>query len=289
MNFNPRAWPHPVLSPLVDDIASGSFDFELQATVEHDRWRITTTANFQDPTVASLISGGSAEYFLHMECRRTFYRSVFPSAAPKWEITIPGPELFGDVEASLLVIAKTDIDGYRHPAQHPDYNGKSFSVAIGEPLAVAESQTFPAFNEPDTLRQLSSILNIRKDDSITHMQVICEAERIIAVLPAEEYCNYVALRGGKLMAGVLANAVVLPALLQALHYVRRLDDVALSEFKAGHRWSRLVLNKLEQIGVDVLNGGDDGAACLLAAQRLLHGPLRRSLADLHSLLEDPDR
>ena len=91
------------------------------------------------------------------------------------------------------------------------------------------------------------------------------------------------------MAGILANAVVLTALLQALHYLRRLDDVALDEFKASHRWSRLVLAKLEQMGIDVINAGDDGAACLSGAQLLLHGPLRRSLADLHSLLEDPDR
>ena len=288
MNFNPRAWPHPVLSPLVDDIAPTSFDFELQAIADHDRWRITTDATLQDPTVGSLVSGGSAEYLLHLECHRTFYRAVFPSTVPKWEVTVPGPELFGQVEASLLVVAKKDVNGYTHPLQHADYNGHRFNVAIGEPFAVAETQIFEAFNESDPLRQLSSILNIRKDESIAHMQVISEADRIIVVLPAEEYANYVALRGGKLMAGVLANAVVLPALLQALHYLRRLDEVTLSEFKSSHRWSRLVLRKLEEMDLNVLNG-DDGATCLLAAQRLLHGPLRRSLADLHSLLEDPDR
>src|SRR5262245_3073212 len=128
MNFNPRAWPHPVLSPLVDDIASAVFDFEVQALVEHDRWRITAHASLQDPTVTSLISSGRAGYLLHLECRRTFYRGAFESVAPKWEVTIPGPELFGQVEVSLIVVARKDVDAYCHPSQHADYNGHSFNV-----------------------------------------------------------------------------------------------------------------------------------------------------------------
>ena len=94
MNFNPRAWPHPVLSPLVDDIASGPFDFELKAVVDHDRWRITTDATLQDPTVTSLISSGSAGYLLHLDVGEPFIER-FSSIVPNWEITVPGPELFG--------------------------------------------------------------------------------------------------------------------------------------------------------------------------------------------------
>jgi hypothetical protein len=290
MIFNPRSWPHPVLSPLVDDIAGAVFDFKLEALVEYDRWRITTEASMSDPIVAALVESGHAEYLLHLECRRTFHRSVFGSTIPKWEISVAGPDLFGNVEASMLIVAKRDIDGYQHPAQHSDYGQQTFNVSIGEPLAVAESQVFEAFNEPDPLRKLSSLLNIRKGgEALVHMQVICEGDRIIAVLPPEEYNHYCSLRDGKLMAGILANAVVLPALLQSLHYLRALDDVSLADFKAGHRWSRLILRRLEEMGINVLDVSGDGAECLLASQRLLRGPLRRSLADLHSLLEDPDR
>ena len=249
-----------------------------------------TEVTLDDDTIKSLVSNGSAEFLLHLECRRTFYRAVFGSSVPKWEVSVEGPELFGEVEASLLIIAKKDVDAYRHPFQHADYENKAFDLAIGEPFAVAETRLFDAFNEPDTLRKLSSILNIRKgDDSISDMQVISEGERIIVVLPSPEYANYCALRGGKLMAGVLANAVVLPALLQGLHYLRNLDDDTLRDFKTSHRWARLVLNRLDQMGINGLDVDGDGGGCLRAAQQLLRGPLRRSLADLHSLLEDPDQ
>jgi hypothetical protein len=289
MIINARAWPHPVLSPMTDDIVPAQFDFALAVEADYDRWRLKVSAQLMDGILKGLIAAQKADYVLHLECRRTFYRAAFRSTVPDWEITIPGAELYGLVEASFLVIAVADLDTYTHPGQHSDYGGNVFALGIGEPLAVAETRMFEAFNEPDSLRKLSSIVNIRRGgDDLRLLEINCEDNRIIATLPPQEYHQYCQLRGGETMAGVLANAVVLPALIQSFHYLRRLDGMTLSEFAADHHWARLVLPRLEQLNVQLFDQSDDGSVCLTAAQELLRGPLRRSLEDLVGLIETPD-
>lgn len=272
-----------------DDIIPAQFDFKLVVEPDHDRWNLDLHTDMTDPTLVRLVGALQAMYVLHLECRRTFYRRAFTFHSPGATFVIPGPEMYGAVEASLLIVAAKDIDRYHHPGQHGDYGGKTFSIAAGEPLAVAASQEFEAFNEPDCLRQVSSILNIRKGaDGLRHMQINCEDERILIILPPKDYVGYCQLRGGGTMTGVLVNSVVLPALLQSFHYLRSLDPTALSEFKADHRWARLVFPRLEALGVSLLNGDADVSACLTAAQELLRGPLSRSIENLTNLFDQPD-
>ena len=39
MNFSrSRSWPHPVVSPLCDDVTPNDFDFRLDVLPEHQRW-----------------------------------------------------------------------------------------------------------------------------------------------------------------------------------------------------------------------------------------------------------
>jgi hypothetical protein len=77
--------------------------------------------------------------------------------------------------------------------------------------------------------------------------------------------------------------VILPGLLQSLHYLRDLEPDELAEFKANHRWSRRVLSRLDEMGINILTSDEGGAICMQAVQQLLRGPLRRSMDDLSTL------
>lgn len=279
-----RTWPHPVLSPLSDDISPNGFDFDLDVWPDLPRWRLRVTAKHADETMQQLISLNRACYVLHIECKRTHFRDAFKSTESEFELPISGDQLFGVVEASFFVVATTDIDSYQHPAQHDDYRDSTFSVSVGEPLAVAVSKSFEAPLEADPILKLSSIIDIRKGDENTRfMSVNCHGERIVLELPPSEYESYRNLRADLNLRGLLASTVILPGLLQSLHYLRELGSDDLGEFKAAHRWSRLVVSRLEGMGIELSGGDEGGSVCLDAAQRLLRGPLRRSLDDLITL------
>ncbi len=273
-----RSWPHPVLSPLTDDIEATEFDFDFDVWPDYPNWRLKIEARNEDPTLQKYLSSGAASYFLHIECRRTHFRKVFGEKQSNFELTISGDQLFGTVEASFLIVATTDIEAYAHPRQHTDYQNSTFDIAAGEPLAIALTKRFEAPLEADPILKLSSILDIRRGrEGLAFMEVNCEDERIVLELPQDEYDRYRNLRADPSLRGLLASTVILPGLLQSFYYLRD-PALDLDEFRADHRWSRRVLGRLEEMGIDILAG--NGSVCLEAAQRLLRGPLRRSLHDL---------
>lgn len=284
MNFNRgRSWPHPVVSPLTDDVTPGDFDFRLDVLPEHQRWILGVEATEDDTTLCQHVHAGSARYVLHVECKRTYFRGTLMSEKPRFEMPIAGDLLFGLVEVSLLLVATKDLDAYRHPAQHPDYRDSTFSIGIGEPLGVAASKTFDAFLEADPILRLSSILDIKRGDGdVRVMQVNCFGDRIVVELPAGEFDLYREMRADPAIRGLLATTVVLPALLDAFFFLRT-PDLDLDEFKADHRWSRCVLNRLERMEIELTNPQTGSDVCLEAAQALLREPLRRSLEDLSGL------
>jgi len=286
MNFNkPRSWPHPVLSPLNDDIAPNLFDFNLDVSIGYPNWLFKVDALYGDATIKANVQLKKAEYVLHLECKRTYFRQVFSSLNPSFTATVPGDCLFGWVEASFMIVTKDDIDGYHHPHQHLDYQNTKFAVGIGEPLAVAVSKGFDAFLESDPIFKISSIINIKKgEEDLRVMSVKCEGQRIRIFLPPNEYKSYQDLRTDKTTTTFLVTSVLLPSLLRALQYIKSMDSAELSEFKADHNWCRCLLTRLEAMNIDVLSD-PDGEVCFDAAQRLLREPLRRSLESLEELFK----
>jgi hypothetical protein len=288
MNFShARSWPHPVVSPLTDDVAPNSFDFQLDVLPGDRRWLLGVQVIFEDATLSSHVAAGKAAYVLHVECKRTYFRKAFRSENANFEVEIPEDSLFGLVEVSLLIVAIADLKEYRHPGQHLDYRNASFEVSIAQPLAVAPSKRFEAFLEADPILKLASILDIKKgEDGLRVMKVNCEGDRIVVILPPSDYVRYRDLRADPAIRGLLASTVVLPAVLEALHYLRN-PELDIQDFKENHKWSRSVLRRLEVSGHDFMNTQSGSEACLEAAQALLREPLRRGLEDLKELFTTP--
>lgn len=286
MNFSrARSWPHPVISPLSDDVIPNDFDFRLDVLPEYKRWILGIESSALDSTLTQHVLAGKARYLLHVECKRTYFRGALLSEKPRFEMSVGGDSLFGLVEVSLLVVATKDLDDYRHPQQHSDYRDSAFNVGIGEPLAVAISKSFDAYLEADPILRLSSILDIKRgDEDLRVMKVNCHGDRIVIELPSTEYDRYRELRTDPRIRGTLATSVVLPALQHSFFYVRTLGS-DLEDFKADHRWCRVVLSRLERMGVDIVNASAESGIPLEAAQMLLREPLRRSLEDLSELFK----
>jgi hypothetical protein len=104
-------------------------------------------------------------------------------------------------------------------------------------------------------------------------------DRIVATLSRNDFEKYTDLKGDPVFVPLLANQVVVPALLEAVHEIR---DAGEDDFEEGmtRRWYRSVYKKLKDSGVD-LRAKDKSA--FEALQVLLKLPLRRSLQGLIQL------
>ncbi len=287
MIIQDRSFPHPVLAPFRDDVTPNAFGFELKVSPDADNFYIDVRFDYSNPSLAALIEDGMATHSLHLECKRNFYREIFSFRNRTEKFTIRASELVGRVEVCGFIRAQSPIGAYQISGSHADYGDEKFEIRPGDVLAVAPAQVFDAYVDYDPLKRISSILTIRRSDDIVEgaMRLDTNDDRIVATLSQQDYDRYTDLKADPALGPLLANQVVVPALLEAVHEIRDTDDENL-EFEMTKRWFRSLYKKLEDLGINVRN---PNTPVIEATQSLLKLPLRRSLEGLIQLDPTDDK
>lgn len=278
MIIQDRSFPHPVLAPFRDDVSPNQFGIGLTIKPDADNYYIEARFDYDNATLKQLVEAGTAIHALHVECKRNFYRSIFTSSKKVQTLTIPASELVGRVEVSGFIKAQAPLTGYQIQGAHQDYGATTFAVLPGDILAVAESQTFDAFTDYDPLRRISSILTINRSEDFDEgqMKLDTTGDRIVATLSQKDYDRYTDLKADPKLGPLLANQVVVPALLEAVHEISSTQDEEF-ELEMNKRWFRSIFKKLEDMGTKIR---PPETPPIEAVQSLLKLPLRRSLEGL---------
>lgn len=278
MIIRERSFPHPVLSSFSDDVVPSGFTLDVTVGSDADSFFVDVHFDYENASLAKLIEAGGAIHAVHVECKRNFYRELFPLKNRSGRLTISAGELVGRVEVSGFVCSVAKSPLYQIEGAHEDYADRTFDIQAGDVLAVASTVTFEAFVDYDPLKALSSILTISRaeDLAVESMKVDTTGDRIIATLSMPDYDRYADLKGDPALGPLLANQVVVPVLLEALHEIKGTPEDDL-DLEMGRRWFRSVMKKLSDNGID-LRGSETSP--LEALQFLLKLPLRRSLDGL---------
>lgn len=286
MIIRDRSFPHPVLSPFSDDVVPNNFDFTVSVNHDADNFYLDVRFDYENPTLDKLVEAGLATLSLHLECKRNFYRELFTSDKRTERIAIPTFELVGRVEASAFIQAQSTISDYSIQGAHDDYGATVFQIKSGDILAVAQSKSFDAYVDYDPLRHISSILTIRRAPEVEEgpMEVDTSESRIVVTLSQKDYDRYTDLKADPKLGPLLANQVIIPALLEGVHEMQSTSEEDF-EVAMQNRWFRSVHKKLEEMGIKVR---ESDVSAIQAVQSLLKLPLRRSLEGLIQMnpLED---
>jgi hypothetical protein len=278
MIIKDRSFPHPVLAPFRDDVQPNNFEFEVTVTSDADNYYVAARFAYDNATMQSLIATGRAIHAVHFECRRNFFREIFEFSEKAKSLTISTSQLVGRVEVSGFIKALGRIEQYRVEGAHPDYGERAFGIRNGDVLAVAPSQYFDAYVDYDPLRNIASILTIQRSPEIDEgeMTLDTSGNRIVANLAQRDYERYTDLKADPKLGSLLANQVVVPAILEAIHEIRDTpeDDF---EIEMSKRWFRSIVKKFADSGINIRS---DDQSPVEAAQKILQLPLRRSLESL---------
>ena len=280
MIVHEASFPHPVLAPFRDDVSPNDFALQLKISCDADNWYLEVDFEYSNKTLSQLIQSGKATHSVHLECRRNFYRELFSFQETSKRLTIKAHELVGRVEVSAFVHAKELVEGYSIVGAHKDYGNATFQIRVGDVLAVCPTQCFDAYIDYDPLKSISSILAIQRDEHRDDgpMLVNTHDDIILVTLSQNDYDKYTDLKADPAFGPLLANQVVVPALLEGLHEIKAAGEADFDEGMA-HRWYRSVYKKLMDSGIDLRK---QDQSVLEALQTLLQLPLRRSL---HTLMQ----
>ncbi len=274
MKLSHRAYPHPVVGN-ADDVVDTAFQAPIEVHNDTANYFLKVQVQCSSRTIRNLVERGDAVYVLHVECGNTFYRAAFEFSKPNKEFMIPGENLNSTVEVNVVARAKKTLKHYRVEHAHPDYRGAAFSVNAGDILAVAEGFSFDADINFDTLRSIGSIMQIKESDEQGDlpMEVDLSDEKIVVYLSKADFENYKVIRTHKLLAASLIATIVLPALVDALTYLRSHED-------EDNRWCRCLKHRIEKLDLTLKNDP------LLVAQKILDLPIKRSFMSARQVLTD---
>lgn len=278
-----RSYPHPVLAPFTDDVTPSEFSLAVTVTSDADNHYLAVSYEYTNQTLAALIAAGDAVHAIHVECKRNFFRELFPVAGMSGNVAISATNLVGRVEVSGFVTATKRLSSYQVIGAHPDYGDASFEVEAGDVLAVAPTVVFDAYVDYDPLLNISSILSVHRSEDTAEGRVELDTtgDRIVATLAQNDFDRYTDLKGDPSLGPLLANQLVFPAILEAVHEIKSTSEEDF-EYEMGRRWFRSIVKKLDELKVDLRR---DDSSALRAAQELLRLPLRRSLVNLLEITE----
>jgi len=250
-------------------VQNATLQVTFEAASDKQNYYLRCRFDCSSQTLNQLIAEGRAAFVTHAECTNTVFRTRFGSAVPEQTHVIAGDRLNGAVEMNFFICATDSNANYRIAGAHADYGDAIFAVGKGDILAVADGRRFDAGKNTESLRRISSIMQIQEspEDGDVPMRLAVEQHKLGIVLSKHDFAEYKLFKLQPQLLPMLTSTIVLPALVEALHTVRgggETDGNAL-------RWQQNLRTRLE-----TLNAGPDDDVFVIA-QQILDLPLRRSL------------
>lgn len=278
-----KAFPHPVLRPLMDGGQSSDFPgYGFQTTVEpeimEDGSHIELNVSFdiKHPDILEAVSSGRAEFSVLVYCHLTYYRLYVGSSMPQFAIKIRAGDVDRSVELRPSVVVTTRIDDYFPTGLHHELGGHAWSIEAGSLLAQDYTVDFPASRE--YLRPITSIFQIAPDPGQPRGKFdIRFGDPVQIVINPEDNSRLAVARRQSEKRPVVMNSIYLPAVMALLSEALRLGSDAPPD-----RWFEVVRYKAEAADLDWDQLRAGRITLWNAAQALLDSPGRH----LDFMIED---
>lgn len=291
MQLRPRSYPHPVLSYFSDDIVGCEFQSTVAVKGTRTSYAVDVTFKTSSLDLAKLIEAGKAQYAVHIECAPTRYRALFAGRAERFHFEIPGNAIDGRVELCSFILALEKMSAYTNKRFHKDYQGLSFSVRIGDTLAVAPDGFFLADKNIDPLRRIPSIFTIVQDDDddAPAMDIDTTGHKIRVSLSKANFDAYTYLRHVQPLHTSLNSMILVPALVAVLEEIRTAARVSdgLVSIQSRH-WYSTLARRLKELSIDPTKADSFTESTPALAHRLIGEPLNDGLKGLRSYEETGD-
>jgi len=113
MKIRERSFPYPVLSE--NDDVNAAFQAPIEVRKLGEKFEIGILCQMSSADLQARIDSGDAEYGLHVECTRSFFREIYPFKPKDGRgiVRLDCDNLRGPVELNVVVYATKDITSYK--------------------------------------------------------------------------------------------------------------------------------------------------------------------------------
>ncbi|MCA0970655.1 hypothetical protein LCM20_08655 [Halobacillus litoralis] len=285
MRVKERHFPYPVLADFSDDYKKGSYETEISYDVTKDEFILRVKHSLDSKELYSDILRGRAMFCVHIECSKTQMRILSKSKEEKQEVKVKASDIDQRIDVCTFVIANEDIKGFSNESFDDDYKGYTFEVSKGDILAIGDDYLINI--EKDKSNDSESILQLEKsleDNPKENFSLTFATDRIVVTLNQEDYKTYNELANTEQLLPILHALIGVPALSAALQLISQEMSDANEDEYSSYRWYRVLMEKIEYLGLDPYDEKVYEEPIQLA-QKILDNPLSKSLLSLSNIYE----
>ncbi len=274
-------FPYPVLCSDNNDYGHASFviDNTIEPYIENNKIGIQIEYKLKSDGLQGMIDNAQANVVIYLESPNSSFRTIytFPAGETVHTWTIDAVKLSKMLKIKGVIVSKCDFDMFCFDEHNKELFGNmAFKVHKGDILAI--SNLFEVeLSQIDPLENKPSIFSIRPDDETTQavrVDIYGDTNRINIWLKRELHNEYQELREEPRIRKLLASYYVLPALVEALEFMRNDTTGEDDDIRTG-AWYQSLENRLSAMGI-VLN---DEISMTSVANRVLMDIIQASMDD----------
>lgn len=288
MEIKYKLYPYPVLWNKNDDYKMPSeFSAEIKTEENFKNTKLKIKFFLKDKEIEKLIRENKAEYVVHIEGTRTYFRDFISTKETEITYDLKDRDILGKLEINFFILAKQDIKGYRNDNFNEDYSSEAFNLKKGNIIAIADGYRFDIEKNDDELGKISSIFSICKKETVeqTGMTVDMSYEKIRIGLNITDYVNYSQLSQNPNKVDSVNSIIIFPALIYIFEQLKKdFTETDYTEYK----WFRALENIFKKNGQELNKELLENEISIDLAQRVLNYPIERAFNSLTNEDEGDD-
>lgn len=286
MKFNPnRRYPYPVLKPVDSDYRESAFDVNIDVEKKIRSLKIDYTIQLKSPDIEKAIKNGDASIFIHIENSQTKYRDIkyLHSTNDSFEIDLSF--LNGNVEFLPAIVANRNLYSFNSSDFHEDYKDENIMLEKGNFMAIDYETVISVDKDIEDEVDIPSIITLfKKEDQNEAVSFDFSSDRIYIYMNKKTWENYNTLRNsGKTFINIINSIMIIPAISQAIKYVKEPDDE--ETHYSDKRWFRSLRVILENNDYDLNSNKFKNEDNYTIAQVILNNMIEKSVDALNGLRE----
>ena len=288
MEIKYKLYPYPILWNKNDDYKMPSeFSAEIKTEENFKNTKLKIKFFLKDKEIEKLIRENKAEYVVHIEGTRTYFRDFISTRETEITYDLKDRDILGKLEINFFILAKQDIRGYRNDNFNEDYSSEAFNLKKGNIIAIADGYRFDIEKNDDELGKISSIFSICKKETVeqTGMTVDMSYEKIRIGLNITDYVNYSQLSQNPNKVDSVNSIIIFPALIYIFEQLKKdFTETDYTEYK----WFRALENIFKKNGQELNKELLENEISIDLAQRVLNYPIERAFNSLTNEDEGDD-
>ena len=284
MEIKYKLYPYPVLWNKNDDYKMPSeFSAEIKTEENFKNTKLKIKFFLKDKEIEKLIRENKAEYVVHIEGTRTYFRDFISTRESEITYDLKDRDILGKLEINFFILAKQDIKGYRNDNFNEDYSSEAFNLKKGNIIAIADGYKANIEKIDDELGKVASIFTICQRETVEQIGMVIEMNdhKIRVALNKTDYESYCYLSHEPNKVETINTIIVFPALIYVFEQLK-LEELKKSSNKSeyeDYNWYSSLEKIFRKNGKELNKELEQGLSIDLA-QRVLNYPIERAFNSL---------